>query len=93
MGPADFYFSMGAVFLAGMVAYVSREGRARYRTKQLRYTLWAVILATAGYILCALGLIPSLLALERLPAEWRTPAISLAFGLLSLVSLLWDRGD
>jgi len=91
-GPRGFMLSMAAVLLAGMVGYASREGRGQVRSKSVRYGLVAIILATAGYILWAVGLIPVLAPLRQVPGEWQAALVTLMAGLLSLLSLLWDRG-
>ncbi|MGQ9585152.1 MAG: glycoside hydrolase family 3 protein [Anaerolineae bacterium] len=90
-GYQAFFLSIGAVLLAGAVGYVSHEGGGRRRSKGVQYALWGVILATLGYILWSVELIPAVGLIEQVPDRWEAPLVSLACGLLSLVSLLWDR--
>lgn len=89
--PGGFALSLGAAVLAGVAGFAFQEGRGHGRAGQVRYALWGVILATVGYVLWALGWLDAFGPLQHLPRTWQAPVISLLFGLLSLLSLSWER--
>jgi beta-N-acetylhexosaminidase len=89
--PSGFALSLGAAVLAGVAGFAVQEGRGHGRARQVRYALWGVILATVGYVLWAVGWLDAFGPLRQLPRAWQAPVVSLLFGLLSLLSLSWER--